>query len=133
MLRTVRGSRPSPVVVMMLTVLMAGLAAPGYAGLSGPAILGSLTFTQNGLGADVVFEGQCKGNAAQFTTNVSPLNVATMTATSLEGLNLPGVGPSGCLSQPGGEDLTVTSVVRPQFLNTGSVITATVVVLYVVP
>ncbi len=129
---TVRGPRRGSVVVMVLTVLMAGLAAPGYAGVSGPAIVGSLTLTQNGPGADVVFAGQCKGNAAQFTTNVSPFDVATTTATSLEGLNLTGVGPSGCLSQPGGENLTVTTVMRPQFFNTGSVITATVVLLYVV-
>jgi len=119
---------------MVLTLLIASLAATGYAGLSGPAIVGLLTLTQNGAGADVVFAGQCKENTAGFTTNVFPFDVATTTATSLEGLNLPGVGPSGCLSQPGGEELTVTTVVRPQFLNTGtSIVVTTVVLLYVVP
>ncbi len=134
MSRTIRGHRPGPVIVLVLTLLMAGLAATGHAAVSGPAIVGSLTLSQNGQDIDAFFAGQCKGNSVGFTVSLSNLTVSTYsTATNLEGLSLPAVGPAGCLSPSGGEDLTVNTVVRPQFMNTGSVLVATVVLLFVVP
>jgi hypothetical protein len=135
MSKTVRGHRPSPVIVLVLTLLMAGLAATGHAAtMSGPAIVGSVTLSQNGANIDAFFAGQCKGTSVGFTLSLSNLTVSDYsTATSLEGLSLPAVGPAGCLSPSGGEDLTVNTVVRPQFMNTGSVLVATVVLLFVLP
>ena len=125
----------SRVIQPALAVLLLGLAAEGQAGLSGPALVGSVTIMQvNATDATFVFAGHCKGNAANFSTTLSPFDVSTTTAASLEGLSLPGKGPAGCLSQAGGENLTVVTVVTPQFLNLVSSITAgQVVILYVVP
>jgi len=102
----------------------------------GPALVGSVTIMQlNSTDATFVFAGQCRGNAANFSMTLSPFNVSTTTAASLEGLSLPGKGPAGCLSQAGGENVTVVTVVTPEFVNTqtGLVNAAKVVILYVVP
>jgi len=125
-----------PALAVLLVVF--SLAAEGQVGpterLSGPALVGSVTIVQvTATDAILVFAGQCKGNAAGFSTTLSPFNVATTTAASLEGLRLPGQGPAGCLSQAGGEDLIVTTVVTPKFVNTGTVLTAEAVLLFVVP
>lgn len=132
---TVRRHRPSPVTAMLLALLMSGLATIAYAALSGPAIVGALTLVQNGSGADLVFAGQCKGNSATFVMNVTPYDVGSTTAASLEGLSLPGKGPSGCLSQNGGEDLIINTVVTPRFMKSpdGTMLTAEVVLLYTTP
>ncbi len=125
----------SRVIQPALAVLLLSLAAEGQAGVSGPALVGSVTIMQvNATDATFVFAGHCKGNAANFSMTLSPFDVSTTTAASLEGLSLPGKGPAGCLSQAGGENLTVVTVVTPQFLNLVSSITAgQVVILYVVP
>jgi len=88
---------------------------------------------QNSTDATFVFAGQCRGNVANFTTTLSNFNVNNVTAANLEGLSLPGLGPTGCLS--GGENLTVVTVVTPQFVNNqnGIVTAGHVVILYVVP
>ena len=126
----------SRVIQPALAVLLLSLAAEGQAGLSGPALVGSVTIVQvNSTDATFVFAGQCRGNAANFTTTLSPFNVNGTTAASLEGLSLPGQGPAGCLSQAGGENVTVVTVVTPEFVNTqtGLATAAKVVILYVVP
>ncbi len=126
----------SRVIQPALAVLLLGLAAEGQAGVSGPALVGSVTIMQlNSTDATFVFAGQCRGNAANFSMTLSPFNVSTTTAASLEGLSLPGKGPAGCLSQAGGENVTVVTVVTPEFVNTatGLVNAAKVVILYVVP
>jgi len=126
----------SRVIQPVLAVLLLSLAAEGQAGLSGPALVGSVTIVQvNSTDATFVFAGQCRGNAANFTTTLSPFNVNGTTAASLEGLSLPGQGPAGCLSQAGGENVTVVTVVTPEFVNTqtGLATAAKVVILYVVP
>src|SRR2546426_2321599 len=108
---------PWRVIQPALAVLLLSLAAEGQAGLSGPALVGSVTIVQvNSTDATFVFAGQCRGNAANFTTTLSPFNVNGTTAASLEGLSLPGQGPAGCLSQAGGENVTVVTVVTPQFV-----------------
>jgi hypothetical protein len=124
------------VIQPVLAVLLLGVAAEGQAGLSGPALVGSVTIVQvNATDATFIFAGQCRGNAANFSTTLSPFNVNSTTAASLEGLSLPGQGPAGCLSQAGGENVTVVTVVTPQFVNnTNGIVTAGhVVILYVVP
>ena len=125
----------SRVIQPALAVLLLSLAAEGQAGVSGPALMGSVTLIQvNATDATFIFAGQCRGNAANFSMTLSPYNVANTTAANLEGLSLSGQGPAGCLSQLGGENLTVNTVVTPQFVNLGSSATAGhVVILYVVP
>jgi hypothetical protein len=88
----------------------------------------------NTTNANFVFGGHCKGNPAPFSITLSPFDVAAATtAASLEGLRLPRQGPAGCLSQAGGEDVIVVTVVTPKFVNTvAGLILAEVVILYVV-
>ena len=126
----------SRVIQPALAVLLLSLAAEGQAAISGPALVGSVTIMQipNTTDATFVFAGQCRGNTANFNTTLSNFNVNNVTAANLEGLSLPGQGPAGgCLS--GGEDLTVVTVVTPQFVNNGQgvVNAGHVVILYVVP
>src|SRR6266487_1873677 len=123
----------SRVIQPALAVLLLSLAAEGQAGLSGPALVGSVTIVQvNATDATFVFAGQCRGNVANFTTTLSPFDVNGTTAANLEGLSLPGQGPAGCLSPAGGENLTVVTVVTPQFVNNGQgvVNAGHVVILY---
>jgi len=123
------------VIQPALAVLLLGLAAEGQAGLSGPALVGSVTIVQINADATFIFAGQCRGDVANFTTTLSNFNVSGVTAANLEGLSLPGQGPAGCLSQQGGEDVKVVTVVTPQFVNNqnGVVNAGHVVILYVVP
>src|SRR5712691_3611696 len=66
----------SRVIQPALAVLLLGLAAEGQAGVSGPALVGSVTIVQiNATDATFVFAGQCKGNAANFSTTLSPFDV----------------------------------------------------------
>ncbi len=125
----------SRVIQPALAVLLLSLAAEGQAALSGPALVGSVTIIQvNATDATFIFAGQCRGNVANLSMTLSPFDVANTTAASLEGLSLPGKGPAGCLSPAGGENLTVVTVVTPQFVNLGSSVTAGhVVILFVVP
>ncbi len=126
----------SRVIQPALAVLLLSLAAEGQAGLSGPALVGSVTIVQiaNSTDATFMFVGDCRGNTANFTTTLSNFNVNNVTAANLEGLSLPGQGPAQCLSQAGGENLTVVTVVTPQFMNQSGVVNAGhVVILYVVP
>ena len=126
----------SRVIQPALAVLLLSLAAEGQAGVSGPALVGSVTIVQvNATDATFIFAGHCKGNAAGFSMTLSPFNVSTTTAASLEGLSLPGKGPAGCLSQAGGENVTVVTVVTPQFVNNqnGIATAGHLVILYVVP
>jgi len=124
----------SRVIQPALAVLLLSLAAEGQAAISGPALVGSVTIVQipNSTDATFMFTGQCRGNPANFSTTLSNFNVNNVTAANLEGLSLPGQGPAGCLS--GGENLTVVTVVTPQFMNQNGVANAGhVVILYVVP
>ena len=126
----------SRVIQPALAVLLLSLAAEGQAAISGPALVGSVTIMQipNTTDATFVFAGQCKGKAAMFTMTLSPYDVSGVTAANLEGLSLPGQGPAGCLSQAGGENVQVVTVVTPKFTNTnGVLVTSEVVILYVVP
>ncbi len=125
----------SRVIQPALAVLLLSLAAEGQAGVSGPALVGSVTIVQvNATDATFIFAGHCKGNAAGFSMTLSPFDVNSTTAASLEGLSLPGKGPAGCLSQAGNENLVVVTVVTPEFVNIAGTITAAqVVILYVVP
>ena len=70
-----------------------------------------------------------------FSTTLSPFDVATTTAASLEDQRLPGQGPAGCLSQQGGENLIVVTAVASQFARLAvDLVTANkVVILFVVP
>ncbi len=125
----------SRVIQPALAVLLLSLAAEGQAGLSGPALVGALSITQvpNTTNATFDFVGMCKGTGVPFSTTLNFI-VSGATAASLEGFSLPGQGPAGCLSQAGGENLTVVTVVTPLFSNNGDRITAGhVVILYVVP
>jgi hypothetical protein len=128
-----------PTLAMLL--LLFSLAAEGQTGLgpnervSGPALVGPVTIMQvDTTNANFVFAGHCKGNPAPFSITLSPFDVAAATtAASLEGLRLPRQGPAGCLSQAGGEDVIVVTVVTPKFVNTvAGLILAEVVILYVV-
>jgi hypothetical protein len=139
MLNTVHGHRPSRVAVMVLTMLMAELVATACGNslalgqqVSGPALVGPLVIRQVDQNGAVSFAGICKGQPASFSLTLSPFSVAGQTAASVEGLILPGVGPAGCLSTNGGENLVVTTVITPKFTNDGTLITADVVLLYVV-
>jgi len=125
----------SRVIQPALAVLLLSLAAEGQAGISGPALVGALSVVQvpNTTTATFDFGGICKGTSAPFSTTLT-FTVNGATAASLEGFSLPGKGPAGCLSQAGGEDLMVVTVVTPLFSNNGDRITAgQVVILYVVP
>src|SRR6266704_6055826 len=80
----------SRVIQPALAVLLLSLAAEGQAGVSGPALVGSVTIVQvNATDATFIFAGHCKGNAAGFSMTLSPFDVNSTTAASLEGLNLP--------------------------------------------
>ncbi len=125
----------SRVIQPALAVLLLSLAAEGQAGVSGPALVGALSIMQvpNTTNATFDFAGICKGKAAPFSTTLT-FTVSGATAADVEGFSLPGQGPAGCLSQAGGEDLMVVTVVTPLFSNNGDRITAgQVVILYVVP
>lgn len=151
MFRNLKTKRSLQVMVMVIAVLLVGITANGYADplgpnerLSGPALVGTLTLAQTGLdGTDtfVFFSGKCRGVVGDdggfpLVLTLSGFTVdAGTTATSLEGvLRLPDAGPFGCLfKDASGGDLIVNTVVAPKFVNTGTVITADVVLLYVVP
>ena len=127
-----------PALGVLLVVF--SLAAEGQvlAGerLSGPALVGAVTIRQvaNTTDATLTFVGDCKGITAPFSTTLSPFTVADTTAASLEGQRLLGKGPDDCLSQQGGENLIVTTVVASQFVKTGDDLLANrVVILFVVP
>jgi hypothetical protein len=134
-------------MVMVLAVLVASITATGYADplgpneqLSGPALVGTLEVRQHdGDRVDIRFVGKCRGDAVSETLlqdGLLPggLTVAEATATSLEGLRFPNAGPFGCLFKDvSGGDLIVNTVVSPTFVNTGTQITANVVLLHVVP
>ncbi len=133
---TEEAGRLSRVVQPALAVLLLlfGLATEGQAAISGPALVGSVTIIQvNATDATFIFAGQCKGKTANFSMTLSPFDVSTTTAANLEGLSLPGQGPAGCLSQAGGENLIVVTVVPSKFANTGNVVVAEAVLLFVVP
>ncbi len=135
---TEEAGRLSRVVQPALAVLLLlfSVATEGQAAISGPALVGSVTIIQvNATDATFIFAGQCKGKTANFSMTLSNFNVSNVTAANLEGLSLPGQGPGQCLSQQGGEDLTVVTVVTPQFVNQNGVgvNAGHVVILYVVP
>src|SRR6266498_3260079 len=71
----------SRVIQPALAVLLLSLAAEGQAGVSGPALVGSVTIVQqaNGTDATFIFAGQCRGNVANFTTTLSNFNVSGVT------------------------------------------------------
>ncbi len=134
--------RPSRVIPPALAtlLLLSSLAAEGQVGpgerLSGPALVGSMAIAQNAVNptdADFVFTGPCKGNQIDASFSITlPFNVAAATrAADLEGIRFPGKGPAGCLSQAGLENLIVVTVTR--FMNQSTVISAELVVLYVLP
>ena len=124
----------SRVIQPALAVLLLSLAAEGQAGVSGPALVGALSITQVPNTSNALFEfaGICKGKTAPFSTTLT-FTVSGATAADVEGFSLPGQGPAQCLSQAGGEDVQVVTVVTPLFFNSGEKITAQVVILYVVP
>ncbi len=117
----------------LAVLLLLSLAAEGQAGVSGPALVGALSITQvDTSNALFEFAGICKGKTAPFSITL-PFVVSGKTAADVEGFPLSGQGPAQCLSQTGGEDLTVVTVVTPLFFNSGDKITAHVVILYAVP
>src|SRR5712691_11893786 len=123
----------SRVIQPALAVLLLSLAAEGQAGVSGPALVGALSIRQvDTSNALFEFAGTCKGKTAPFSTTLA-FTVSGATAADVEGFLLPGQGPLGCLSQAGGENVQVITVVAPLFFNSGDRITAQVVILYVVP
>src|SRR5947209_8187147 len=103
----------SRVIQPALAVLLLSLAAEGQAGVSGPALVGALSIRQvDTSNALFEFAGICKGKTAPFSTTLA-FTVSGATAADLEGFSLPGQGPLGCLSQAGGENLQVVTVVTP--------------------
>ena len=136
--RPVRGTGRRHVVVMGLTLLMAGLAATGSADLlpgeqqTGPALVGSLFATQvTTTDVAVTFIGRCRGRDVSFTQTLSPSPItidANTTAESLEGLRFQAPGPVSpeCPLQ----NLIVNTVVTPKFMhNNGTSVTAAETVL----
>ena len=137
--RPVRGRGRRPVVLMILTtLLMAGLAASGSADLlpgeqqTGPALVGSLFATQvTTTDVAVTFIGRCRGKDVSFTQTLSPSPItidANTTAESLEGLRFQAPGPVSpeCPLQ----NLIVNTVVTPKFMhNNGTSVTAAETVL----
>src|SRR6266508_5389898 len=136
--RPVRGTGRRHVVVMGLTLLMAGLAATGSADLlpgeqqTGPALVGSLFATQvTTTDVAVTFIGRCRGKDVSFIQTLSPSPItidANTTAESLEGLRFQAPGPVSpeCPLQ----NLIVNTVVTPKFMhNNGTSVTAAETVL----
>ncbi len=136
--RPVRGTGRRHVVVMGLTLLMAGLAATGSADLlpgeqqTGPALVGALGATQvTATDVAVTFIGRCRGRDVSFTQTLSPSPItidANTTAESLEGLRFQAPGPVSpeCPLQ----NLIVNTVVTPKFMhNNGTSVTAAETVL----
>ncbi|HZC81185.1 MAG TPA: hypothetical protein VE222_05610 [Nitrospiraceae bacterium] len=161
MLRTSKRKGTLQVMLMALVVLVVGITAPGYGDddhddgknhhvekflrLSGPAIEGTLTFTNTGA---VVFMGtKCNGVDSNpfISTNVSGFTVDKTTTAKdvevlfvLQGVSSSGFPPTGCLrtDQTVGDTITliVVDVKRQTFVNNnGAFITADVVLLQVVP
>ena len=121
-------------LLLLLSLAAEGQVLPGER-LSGPALVGAVTLRQVNADATFTFIGHCKGNDLMFTTTLSPFNVATATAASLEDQRLLGQGPAGCMSQQGGENLIVVTAVASQFVRIADdLVTANkVVILFVVP
>jgi hypothetical protein len=137
------------IMAMVLAVLVVGITATGYADplgpteqLSGPALVGSLEVIGSADSAEVtvIFNGHCRGDkTAQFPAGANatlPTILGSLTAANLQGLPLPGVGLSAC---PGKNDqplpsnnLIVKAVMPSKFMNTGTMVTAEVVLLFVV-
>ncbi len=148
MFRNANSKRLMQLFRVVLLVVVVSIAANGYADplgpnerLSGPSVVGTLTLVQAGTDATVILvSGKCRGTGpiegvdVFFNLTISGLNVATTTAKSLEGLRFPNAGPFGCLfKDASGGDLIVNTVTAGKFVNTGTVITADAVLLYVVP
>ncbi len=143
MLRILKSKRSRQVMLMILAVLVVSITVNGYADLaaaeqvSGPAVVGTLTLVQSTTGGvTVIFSGQCRGQGV-FFSQMLPAGTFTIspstTPESLKGLTFVGAGQSGCPAkgQPvPSNNLIVNTVVEPKFSNTGSVITAEVVLLF---
>ena len=136
--RPVRGTGRRHVVVMGLTLLMAGLAATGSADLlpgeqqTGPALVGALGATQvTATDVAVTFIGRCRGRDVLITQTLSPSPItidANTTAESLEGLRFQ--APSPVSPECPLQNLIVNTVVTPKFMhNNGTSVTAAETVL----
>ena len=139
MVKTWNSKRRLGIMLMVLAALVGGITANGYADplgpqVTGPAVVGTLTFVQTDSSVTVLFDVKCRGNVATFSVPFS--GSLPTTAANLEGVLLPGVGISAC---PGKNDqpvpsdnLIVKAVIPSKFMNTGTLVTADVVLLFVI-
>src|SRR2546425_11908937 len=137
MVKTWNSKRRLGILLIVLAVLAGGITATGYADplqVSGPAVVGTLTFVQTDSSVTVLFDVKCRGNVAAFTVPFS--GALPTTAANLEGVLLPGVGISAC---PGKNDqpvpsdnLIVKAVMPSKFTPITNGIMADVVLLFVV-
>ena len=143
MVKTWNSKRRLGVMLMVLAALVVGITANGYGDplqVSGPALVGTLEVigSAGSTAVTVNFNGHCRGEVAQIVSASStlPTILESLTAASLEGLPLLGVGESAC---PGKNDqplpsinLIVKAVIPSKFMNTGTLVTADVVLLFVI-
>jgi len=135
MVKTWNSKRRLGIMLVVLAVLVVGITAIGYADqVSGPAVVGTLTFVQTDSSVTVLFDVKCRGNVATFSVPFS--GSLPTTAANLEGVLLPGVGISAC---PGKNDqpvpsdnLIVKAVMPSKFTPITNGIMADVVLLFVV-
>src|SRR2546428_12335264 len=109
MVKTWNSKRRLGIMLMVLAALVGGITANGYADplgpqVTGPAVVGTLTFVQTDSSVTVLFDVKCRGNVATFAVPFS--GSLPTTADNLRGLLLPGVGISAC---PGKNDQPVPS------------------------
>lgn len=128
----------SLILVGTLNVYAGGAPEPptGTERESGPRIEGTLTgaFNPSTNSADFKFSGKCKNMSVTLGPmtypNFDATKFAALKASDLIDKHAPKVGPKGCHSKNGGEDLILNRV--NTFTNTGT-ISADVVIMFVLP
>jgi hypothetical protein len=141
MVKTGDSKRQLKILLMVLAVLVVGLTATGYADpllpgeqVTGPAVVGSLSFVQTDSTIAVTFNIKCRGVDKTFAVSITgPLPI---TAEELQGLRFNGVGPTACPGQQDqpvpGNDLIVKAVAPGTFQILNGTPTVHAVLLFVV-
>jgi len=99
-----------------------------------PPIDAVFTGAFSGSEATFTVAGACRKIAVAFGPFILPMTAsefANMTADNIEDLRFRGVGPAGCFSAAGGEDVVVSRVTN--FNNTGTVLGAEISIVGVQP
>src|SRR2546425_200779 len=113
MVKTWNSKRRLGIMLMVLAALVGGITANGYADplgpqVTGPAVVGTLTFVQTDSSVTVLLDVKWRGIFATFAVPFS--GTLPTPANNLRGFLLPGTGPAGCLDVAGGQNLIEKAV-----------------------